>query len=600
MSVEARFFEVEALLGSDRWLRRLAGGLLRDGPGVDDVLQDTRLAMLESPPPRLADPRSWLARVALNFARKRRRQDVRRARRERRAARPERLQSCPREAMERVELRRLVCEAVLALDEPYRSTVVLRFFEEMSLAGIAERSGVPLGTVKTRLQRALERLRRRLGALQGGGRGWAVLLIPFLEGGPRAPAGLGGAAAKGLGWIGVMGMSTKGMMTAIAISIALIVGALTVVLRHEDHAAPGAKVASRLPLDSKTTSAGSTAAAAGSSVARAAEGIAQAEPASARGAAGPAPGAEAALPAPEVLPADPPPPASAEALAAREAFRLLKATYGEGGGAGWRAVALGIARLEEALLGSPEGLREFLALVDAETDASFLEALMHHLPQARTDHRDGIVASEELQREVWARYQEAEDPGRRTAFLRFFAFNRQLSSARMDDFLEIAQGEPDRGVRQIAVDAIASNPTLISETWQVLARAVESDPDPECRETALQGLAYSESEGARALVKAAFVSPDERMRAAALGSAAGDRIPEDLTGGDAAAYLIGELRSARTPLYKRAILKRMVGGPQEAFAEELRRLVGEEKDLGVRKSYREAIEAIEESRAARR
>src|SRR5262245_36377837 len=145
MSPPSRLLEAEALLGDDRWIRGLARGLIRDGSAAEDVLQDTRLALLESPPRRLADQRSWLARVALNFARKLRREEVRRERRERRAARPERVLSSPREAMERVELRRQVCEAVLALEEPYRSTVVLRFFEEMSLAQIAGCAGVPLG-----------------------------------------------------------------------------------------------------------------------------------------------------------------------------------------------------------------------------------------------------------------------------------------------------------------------------------------------------------------------------------------------------------------------------------------------------------------------
>ena len=508
--------------------------------------------------------------------------------------------------MERDELRRLVGEAVLDLAEPYRSTVVLRFFEELSLAEIAGRSGVPLGTVKTRLRRALERLRRRLGALDGKERGWAVLLIPLLEGGPRAPAGLGGtaavdgAAANGLGCMGAAAMSAKWMVTAIAVSTALILGGLAIVLKHQEGAPPAPAGEARAARRAMPVEGASPAIAAGDpSGARPAHAaLHRVEPASG-GSSAEAPAAETA-PEREGPAPSPAPPASAEALAAREAFRLLKSTYGEGGRPGWRAVGENIARVEELLLSSPEGLREFLALVDAETDASFLEALMHHLPQARTDHREGIVASEDLHREIWSRYQTAEDPERRTAFLRFFAFNRQLSSARMDDFLEIAQREPDRRVRQMAVDAIASNPALISETWQVLARAVESDPDPECRETALQGLAHSESEGARALVKAAFASPDERMRAAALSSAAGDRIPEDLTGGDAAAYLIGELRSARTPLYKRAILKRMVGAPQESFAEELRRLMPEEKDMGVRKAYREGLQQIEESRAERK
>ena len=49
--------------------------------------------------------------------------------------------------------------ALAQLDEPYRETVALRFFGELSLAEISAESGRPLGTVKTHLRRGLLRLR---------------------------------------------------------------------------------------------------------------------------------------------------------------------------------------------------------------------------------------------------------------------------------------------------------------------------------------------------------------------------------------------------------------------------------------------------------
>ncbi|HET7474066.1 MAG TPA: sigma-70 family RNA polymerase sigma factor [Candidatus Limnocylindrales bacterium] len=49
--------------------------------------------------------------------------------------------------------------AVSRLDEPYRETVALRFFGELSLDEIAAQTGRPLGTVKTHLRRGLLRLR---------------------------------------------------------------------------------------------------------------------------------------------------------------------------------------------------------------------------------------------------------------------------------------------------------------------------------------------------------------------------------------------------------------------------------------------------------
>lgn len=55
-----------------------------------------------------------------------------------------------------------VRSAVAALDEPYRETVAMRFFAELSLAEIAEQTGRPLGTVKTHLHRGLAKLRRAI------------------------------------------------------------------------------------------------------------------------------------------------------------------------------------------------------------------------------------------------------------------------------------------------------------------------------------------------------------------------------------------------------------------------------------------------------
>jgi RNA polymerase sigma-70 factor, ECF subfamily len=66
-------------------------------------------------------------------------------------------------AERRGEIRR----AVAALPDPYRETVALRFFGELSLAEIAEATGRPLNTVKTHLRRGLERLQPALAAEAG-------------------------------------------------------------------------------------------------------------------------------------------------------------------------------------------------------------------------------------------------------------------------------------------------------------------------------------------------------------------------------------------------------------------------------------------------
>ena len=60
------------------------------------------------------------------------------------------------------EVRQRVEEELRQISEPYRTTVILRDLEEMSYEEIAEITDVSLGTVKSRLTRGREALRRRL------------------------------------------------------------------------------------------------------------------------------------------------------------------------------------------------------------------------------------------------------------------------------------------------------------------------------------------------------------------------------------------------------------------------------------------------------
>jgi RNA polymerase sigma-70 factor, ECF subfamily len=83
------------------------------------------------------------------------------------------LESPEREA-ERRESRRQVRAAVADLDDHYRLVVILRFFEGMSCQDIADQLGEPVGTIWTRLHRANQILREKLGFLSPGNVGGEI------------------------------------------------------------------------------------------------------------------------------------------------------------------------------------------------------------------------------------------------------------------------------------------------------------------------------------------------------------------------------------------------------------------------------------------
>src|SRR5262245_17533809 len=170
----------EELLRQFRWMRPLARSLVRDEAGAEDLVQESWLTFLKRPPQDPLARSSWLRKVLFNFALRRRRADRNRDRRERLAARPGRQDSSPAQLLERAELHRQVVNLVLGLEEPHRSTILYRFFDELTPAEIARRQGLPVTTVRSRIAKALERLRSRLDREHGGGRtGWCIALAPL-------------------------------------------------------------------------------------------------------------------------------------------------------------------------------------------------------------------------------------------------------------------------------------------------------------------------------------------------------------------------------------------------------------------------------------
>ncbi|MBL9087067.1 MAG: sigma-70 family RNA polymerase sigma factor [Planctomycetia bacterium] len=254
--------DADALAAHAAAIRRLARSLVADDATADDVAQETMRVGLEHPPRAGFPPFAWLAGIARNVARGLRRTEHRRVARETAAARPDHAPATA-DAVARLEVRRRVVDAVLALAEPYRATVALRFFDGLPPRVIARRHGVPVETVRTRCKRGLELLRVELDRRHGGDRrAWMVAVAPLALGG----AGLGSGLAAGLAsLVGGSLVTTSSKVALGAVVAVLLVGGVWLGVRGTQGpaadvppGAPGAVAAD----DAPPTLAGQRAAAA--------------------------------------------------------------------------------------------------------------------------------------------------------------------------------------------------------------------------------------------------------------------------------------------------------------------------------------------------
>ncbi|MEM7201073.1 MAG: sigma-70 family RNA polymerase sigma factor [Planctomycetota bacterium] len=188
--------QIDALLLHHDWLCALARQLCGDPQRAADAVQETfSRALVQRSDAALRRPRPWLAQVLRNVVRMDRRTEARRRARE--AARARSVDAVTSaDVAERVAAQRELAGLVLQLPEPLRETILLKYYEGLPEREIAVRTGVATSTVSTRAARALEELRRRLGARHGEGR-WpaslALLLARRSKGAPR-PEPLASAA----------------------------------------------------------------------------------------------------------------------------------------------------------------------------------------------------------------------------------------------------------------------------------------------------------------------------------------------------------------------------------------------------------------------
>jgi RNA polymerase sigma-70 factor (ECF subfamily) len=242
--------DVEALLGESSWVHGLVARLSRDAAAAEDVVQDTWVAALESPAPLDARGesglRAWLAAVARNLALKRRTQEDVRRRHERAAARAEsRADVDPLDQLGRLQLQRALADALLALDEPYRTAVVSRYLDGLGYDELARREEISRVAARQRVSRGLALLRGRLERAHGpGGTGehaFALLLAAFGAHSARVGA-LPGTVAESMGGILLGTKTTVGVVVAAAVLTGVVVlGPWSESERREDPPAVAAR-----------------------------------------------------------------------------------------------------------------------------------------------------------------------------------------------------------------------------------------------------------------------------------------------------------------------------------------------------------------------
>lgn len=156
---------------ADRFLRladgeldrayRLAGLILGDQHEAEDATQDALLRAWRAAA-SLRDPagfQAWFDRILVNVCR-----DRLRRRGKVRLVELDEAQSISavRDPFRTFLDRDEVLRAMASLDEDHRIVIVLHYWADLTLDAVAERVGWPVGTVKSRLHRALATMRSRL------------------------------------------------------------------------------------------------------------------------------------------------------------------------------------------------------------------------------------------------------------------------------------------------------------------------------------------------------------------------------------------------------------------------------------------------------
>jgi len=155
----------DAIAGELTMAYRLAGYILADAAEAQDAVQEASVRSWRGWP-NLRDRdkfHSWFSQILVNVCRTRLRQRSRH-----RALDIDEVDVVSSDPFRAALARDTIGRALSVLSPELRIVVVLRYWGELSLAEIADRLRIPVGTVKSRHHAALQALRRRIEPAGGG------------------------------------------------------------------------------------------------------------------------------------------------------------------------------------------------------------------------------------------------------------------------------------------------------------------------------------------------------------------------------------------------------------------------------------------------
>jgi DNA-directed RNA polymerase specialized sigma24 family protein len=203
----------DTLFAHAEWVQGVVRAMVRDEHLAQDIAQDAMEAGLHAGSKKIRDPRAWLMGVVRNLRRLDARSGVRRRNTEQRKQGITEEPSSA-ELLARLEVQQIVAGAVMELPDPFRSVLILRFYEGAPIRTIAARRHIDRRKAENQVRGGLTLLRQRLKGRLGDA--WTVAVLPL-----ALPATASAMTATAVGLVGAV--SAK-VLFGVAVCFLALVG----------------------------------------------------------------------------------------------------------------------------------------------------------------------------------------------------------------------------------------------------------------------------------------------------------------------------------------------------------------------------------------